>query len=254
MASFVFRRLIAAVIVLLAATFLMYMLVALSGDPLKELRESSAPNKLELMASLSQRLNLDVPPFFRYFLWLGGVGQCFVGACDFGVNVQGLPVVVLLQQAMGSTLQLVTGAQIIAIIVGLIVGITTALRQYSGYDYTITFASFLFFSLPIFWVAVLLKQYIAIGFNNWLADPLIGIPVMIGMSIVSGLLWMSLLGGAARRRWITLGVATASTLALLAYFEMSGWFTTPSVGIVGVSVTAIAAALGVTAVSVGLKD
>ncbi|MDJ0378392.1 ABC transporter permease [Cryobacterium sp. PH31-L1] len=254
MASFVFRRLIAAVIVLLAATFLMYMLVALSGDPLKELRESSAPNKLELMQSLSQRLNLDVPPFFRYFLWLGGVGQCFVGACDFGVNVQGLPVVVLLQQAMGSTLQLVTGAQIIAIIVGLIVGITTALRQYSGYDYTITFASFLFFSLPIFWVAVLLKQYIAIGFNNWLADPIIGIPVMIGISLVSGLLWMSLLGGAARRRWITLGVATASTLALLAYFEMSDWFTSPSVGIVGVSVTAIAAALGVTAVSVGLKD
>ena len=51
------------------------------------------------------------------------------------------------------------------------IGITTALRQYSGYDYGVTFLSFLFFSLPIFWVAVLLKQYLAIGFNDFLAGP-----------------------------------------------------------------------------------
>ncbi|MFC5929510.1 ABC transporter permease [Cryobacterium melibiosiphilum] len=254
MASFVIRRLIAAFFVLLAATFLMYMLVALSGDPLEELRQGNAPNKEQLMDSLSARLNLDVPPYLRYFLWLGGVSQCFVGQCDFGVNVQGLPVLTLLEQAMGSTLQLVTSAQIIAIIVGLIVGITTALRQYSGYDYTITFASFLFFSLPVFWVAVLLKQYIAIGFNNWLADPVIGIPVIIVISVVSGLLWMSFLGGAAKRRLITLGVATASTAVMLTYFELTNWFSTPNVGIVGVVVTAIAAALGITAISVGLAN
>ncbi|MDH6236139.1 ABC transporter permease [Cryobacterium sp. CG_9.6] len=254
MASFITRRLIAAFFVLLAATFLMYILVALSGDPLQELREGNAPNKIQLMESLTARLNLDVPPVFRYFLWLGGVAGCFIGQCDLGVNVQGLPVLTLLQQAMGSTLQLVTGAQIIAIIVGLIVGITTALRQYSGYDYSVTFASFLFFSLPIFWVAVLLKQYTAIGFNDWLADPQIGIPLLIGISVVSGLLWMSLLGGAPRRRLITLAVATVSTGALLTYFELSNWFTTPSVGIVGVAVTAIATAVGITAISVGIKD
>ncbi len=254
MASFVTRRLIAAVFVLLAATFLMYILVSMSGDPLKELRESSAPNKLELMEARTRLLNLDVPPFFRYFIWLGGIAQCFVGQCDFGVNVQGLPVNVLLQQAMGSTLQLVVSAQLIAIVVGLAVGITTALRQYSGYDYSITFASFLFFSLPIFWVAVLLKQYIAIGFNDWLAEPSIGIAVLIGISIVSGLLWMSVLGGTGRKRLTTLAVATVSTGALLAYLNLTGWFSTPSIGIVGVVLTAVAAALGVTAVSVGLKN
>lgn len=254
MASFVTRRLIAAFFVLLAATFLMYMLVAFSGDPLHDLRESNAPNKLQLMEARTKLLHLDVPPFFRYFLWLGGLSKCFIGQCDFGVNVQGLPVSVLLSQAVGSTLQLVTAAQLIAIIVGLAVGITTALRQYSGYDYTVTFASFLFFSLPIFWVAVLLKQYIAIGFNDWLADPGVSVPILIGLSIVSGLLWMSLLGGDTRKRLITLGVATASTAALLIYFNLSGWYSTPSVGIVGVSLTAVGAALGVTAISVGLKN
>ena len=56
-------------------------------------------------------------------------------------------------------------------LLGLVIGITTALRQYSGFDYSVTFLSFLFFSLPIFWVAVLLKQYVAIGFNDLLEDP-----------------------------------------------------------------------------------
>lgn len=254
MAAFVTRRLIAAFFVLLAATFLMYMLTALSGDPLKDLRESSAPNKEQLIEARTKLLNLDVPPFFRYFIWLGGVSKCFIGQCDFGVNIQGLPVTTLLSQAVGSTLQLVTAAQIIAIIVGLAVGITTALRQYSGYDYSVTFAAFLFFSLPIFWVAVLLKQYIAIGFNNWLRNPTISVPVLIGLSIVSGLLWMSVIGGNARRRVITLAVATVSTAALLVYFNLVDWFSTPSIGIVGVALTAIGAALGVTAISVGLKD
>ena len=49
-------------------------------------------------------------------------------------------------------------------------------------------------------------------------------------------------------------VATVSTGALLAYFNLTGWFSTPSIGIVGVVLTAVAAALGVTAVSVGLKN
>ena len=73
MASFIIRRLIASIFVLLAATFLMYMLVSLSGDPLGDLRASNSPNKDELMAARTKLLNLDVPPPLRYFLWLGAV-------------------------------------------------------------------------------------------------------------------------------------------------------------------------------------
>ena len=54
--------------------------------------------------------------------------------------------------------------------IGIAIGIVTALRQYSGFDYTITFFTFLFFSLPVFWVAVLLKEFVAIQFNDFLAD------------------------------------------------------------------------------------
>ncbi len=233
----------------------MYILVALSGDPLEDLRVSTAPNKQALIDARIDLLDLDVPPFLRYFLWLGGVlGLRGNGFFDLGVTVQNQPVNVLLAQAAGSTLQLVTIATVVAIFLGLTVGITTALRQYSGYDYGVTFLSFLFFSLPIFWVAVLLKQYIAIGFNDFLADPSIAWWVIAILSPVSGLIWTSIIPGNRRRRLITFGVATAATATVLTYMQVFDWFSYPHIGIVGVAVTLVGAAYGVTAISTGLRN
>lgn len=256
MATFVVRRLIASIFIFLAATYLMYNLVALSGDPLQDLRESSSPNKQQLIEARIQLLDLDVPPYLRYFLWIAGVvGLRGSGFFDLGRTVQNQPVNVLLSQAAGSTLQLVTFASVIAIILGLIVGITTALRQYSGYDYGVTFLSFLFFSLPIFWVAVLLKQYIAIGFNDFLATPQIVDWLVPVLAILSGLIWMSIIPARSwRRRLVTFGIATGATVAVLVYLDLSDWFSYPHIGIVGVVLTLVGAAFGVTAISTGLKN
>jgi peptide/nickel transport system permease protein len=249
MASFIIRRLIASIFVLFAATFLMYILTAISGDPLEDLRQGNAPNKAELIDARTKLLNLDVPPPLRYFLWLGGL---FRG--DFGVSIQNQPVNALLGNAISSTLTLVTTATIVAIILGITVGIISALRQYTGFDYSVTLMAFLFFSLPIFWVAVLLKQYGAIQINNWLADPTISIPVIIVVSLVAGLLWMSLLGGRWRRRLIVFGISAVATAAVMAYLSATGWFANPSLGIVVFSALALGIAFGVTAISTGLRN
>ena len=249
MASFIIRRLIASIFVLFAATFLMYILTSFAGDPLDELRQSSAPNKAQLMEARSKLLNLDVPPPLRYFLWLGAL---FRG--DFGVSVQNQPVNVLLSNAITSTLTLVTTATVVAIILGLTVGIISALRQYSGFDYSVTLVSFLFFSLPIFWVAVLLKQYGAIRMNDWLAEPTIAIPTIILISLIAGFLWMSLLGGKAKRRLIVFGSATVATAAVLIYLSATQWFADPSIGIVVYSASVLGIAFGVTAISTGLRN
>lgn len=255
MATFVTRRLIASIFIFLAATYLMYVLTALSGDPLQDLREGNAPNKEALIASRTALLHLDVPVFLRYFIWLGGIfGLTGRGFFDLGVTVQAQPVNILLQQAAGSTIQLVTISTIIAILLGIIVGITTALRQYSGYDYGITFLSFLFFSLPIFWVAVLLKQYIAIGFNDFLQRPNIPPLVIVALTIVSGLIWMSVLPAKTlTKRLITFGIAAAATAAVLIYMELTDWFRQPSITIVGVALSAVGIAFAITAISTGLK-
>jgi peptide/nickel transport system permease protein len=249
MASFIIRRLIASVFVLFAATFLMYILTSFAGDPLEELRQSSAPNKAELMEARTKLLNLDVPPPLRYFLWLGGLLRG-----DFGVSVQGQPVNILLSNAITATLTLVTTATVVAIVLGLIVGIVSALRQYSGFDYSVTLIAFLFFSLPIFWVAVLLKQYGAIQLNDWLADPTISIPVIVVVSLISGVVWMSLLGGRAKRRLIVFGLATLASVAVLVYLSVTQWFADPSIGIVVFSASALGIAFAITAISTGLRN
>jgi peptide/nickel transport system permease protein len=256
MASFVVRRLIASVLVFIAATYLMYLLVAYSGDPLEELIESNAPNKEQLIASRIRLLELDVPPPLRYFLWLGNIfGLRGNGFFNLGVSIDGRDVNAMLGQALGSTLQLVTIATIVAIVLGLVVGITTALRQYSGYDYSVTFISFLFFSLPIFWVAVLLKQYIAIGLNDFLQDGA-QVPwwLVAVAAVVSGLLWASIIPGSLRRKILTFGIALLSTGALGVYVNLTQWFLDPSIGIVGVVITAAAVAFGVPAILTGLRN
>lgn len=261
MATFIVRRLIASLFIFLAATYLMYILTALSGDPLEDLRTSTAPNKEQLIEARIKLLDLDVPPYLRYFIWIARIfglaglfGRSTTGFGDLGVTVQNQPVNVLLAQAAGSTLQLVTIATIVAIFLGLTVGITTALRQYSGYDYGVTFLSFLFFSLPIFWVAVLLKQYIAIGFNDFLEAPAIAWWIIPILAVVAGLIWMSILPGRGIRKLITFGVSALATAAILVYMELSDWFSYPHIGIVGLIITMLGAAYGVTAISTGLRN
>jgi peptide/nickel transport system permease protein len=58
---------------------------------------------------------------------------------------------------MGHTAQVILIAQIIALILGVAVGIFSAIRQYSVFDYTFTTVSFLGYAMPTFWLALLLQ-------------------------------------------------------------------------------------------------
>jgi peptide/nickel transport system permease protein len=236
---FIVRRLIVSFFVLLAATFIMYVLTANAGDPLQDLYQDQSPNRDQKIAARRERLNLNLPIPQRYLLWLGGAAKCVVplAKCDLGQNRNGQDVSTLLGQAMSATLQLVVTAALVAIILGVTVGIISALRQYSGFDYTITFASFLFFSLPVFWVAVMLKQYGAIKLNNWLADPVIPPAVIVIVSLLAGLFWMAIISGDRRRRLVAFLGGTGVTAAVLAFLSATRWFKEPGLGL-GVIVVA----------------
>ena len=112
MASFIVRRFLISILVLLAATFVVFVLVANAGDPRSALYESTDPGKANKIAAMTRNLSLDVPVIPRYFNWLGGVLGCFVGNCDLGNNVGGAPVIGGLTVAVGSTLRLVVFALI----------------------------------------------------------------------------------------------------------------------------------------------
>ncbi|MDN4615746.1 ABC transporter permease subunit [Leifsonia sp. F6_8S_P_1B] len=257
MASFILRRLLVSVLIIIAASFLMYMLVAYSADPLQDLRSSNSPNKTQLIAARVQLLQLDVAPPLRWLLWLGGVAKClipFANQCDLGSTISNAKVVDILPQALGSTVQLVTLALVLAILLGVTIGIVTALRQYSGLDNVVTFLSFFLYSLPAFLMAVLLKEFVAIGFNNFLAHPTIPWWVAVIIGVVAGLIWQSLIGGDRRRRLTTFAVATVATAGVLLLMSATNWFLVPGLGPVVMIILVAATVIGTTALIAGLQN
>mgnify|MGYP005812030191 CR=1 FL=1 len=255
MASYLLRRLGVSVLILLGASFLVYLLVAVSGDPLAEYRASNKPNKQQLMQARTALLHLNIPAPARYFVWLSGAVKCVVpGKCDLGKTIQGQPVTAALGSAIPSTLQLVTAAILLAIVIGIAIGIVTALRQYSGFDYAVTFVTFLFFSLPSFWVAVLLKEFGAIRFNDFLRNPTIGLTTTLVLALVGGAVWALIIGGSWRRRGITFVIAAAATAAVVVYLDASKWFLYPGLGPVLVVVFGAAVAVGMTVLIAGLQN
>ena len=256
MIRFILRRLLSTALVLLVVTFVLYLLLNVALDFFWDLRSSTSPNIAALYESRRRLLDLDTPAIVRYFKWLAGVGGCVVGQCDFGIAWKsGQEVTSLLQGAIANTVKLITASTLVAIVLGIVVGMVSAIRQYSGFDYFITFVSFLLYSLPVFWVAVLLKQYGAIDINNFINDPTLDswVPIIL-VCLGMGLFWMGALGGRGKRRLITFLAATLITFATVYYILASGWLQEPSIGIVGVVVIGAGAAIVMTFLSTGLKN
>ena len=224
MFAFIMRRLGTLGVILFGSSFLLYNLAAISGDPIGELRISTDPGAEAAIAELTRSLQLDVPPPLRYFIWLKGVLGVFVGKFTLGETRTSEPVAVAVFEAIPTTLRLVTTAVIVAIVLGIAIGIITALRQYSRFDYSMTFVSFLLFSLPIFWVAVLLKQFMAIQFNDWLAEPSIAPQAMAVIAAVIALIVASALGGDRKRYWKTFGfTAVGTVVTLTGLLQLNCW-------------------------------
>ena len=254
MLSYISRRLGISIMILFGSSFLVYNLAAFASDPLAELRLSNDDSAQQQIAALTRQLNLDVPPPLRYFLWLRGLLGVFVGNLNLGTTRDGLSVQSELAYAIPVTIRLVLVATITALLLGLALGIISALRQYSRFDYGMTFLAFLLYSLPIFWVAVLLKEFMAIQFNNFLSEPNIPITWMIGFSIFTGVFWSSLLGGERRRFWTVFGGAFATNFVILWAIDFTDWYLDPGLGPILIAFLSVGIAFGVTAISSGLSD
>lgn len=171
------RRVAISIPILLIGTFLAYLMVAGAGDPLAEMRIRPDVNP-EVLAAAARELGLDKPIVARYFDWLINFLQG-----DWGVSIaQGsasTPVFPKVMSAFEVTFKLVLGAEILAVLLGVAVGVLAAVKQYSIWDYAATTVAFLMFSMPIFCVAIVLKFYAIqinvvvkdLGLTEWLGNP-----------------------------------------------------------------------------------
>ena len=152
MLTFVIRRILISVPVLLAATLLIHLCLVLSGNPLDDLLQRNPRPSPQVIAQESHLLHYDKGFFERYLIWLKGL---FTGT--FGVSTRQLDIGSALGRALEVTLRMVIGAMILAVIFAVLAGVVSAIKQYTPTDYSVTFAGFLFLSMPAFWFAALLK-------------------------------------------------------------------------------------------------
>jgi peptide/nickel transport system permease protein len=102
-----------------------------------------------------------------------------------------------------------------------------------------TFVSFLLFSLPIFWVAVLLKEFMAIQFNDFLANPSIPPIAIFFFASTLGFIAAGFVGGARSQFFLVFAGAAIFVAALLSFASATQWFIEPSLGIFGVGFLAL---------------
>lgn len=249
MLRFLLRRFLTMLGILLVISFVLYGLLSLAMDPLDNLRQSTSPNKEQMIAARIRQLHLDESWVTRYFSWLKHI---LTG--DLGTAWQsGQPVAKLLPSAISTSVQLVAVATIISALIGVTIGVVSALRQYSAFDYVITFVSFVLYALPVFWVAVLLKQS-GINLNEYLRHPSPNYLLLGIVAVVAGLFWAGMIGGSLKRRAIIFASALVVTFGALAYVLATNWIANPQITIVGVLVVGLAALLASWVILAGRKN
>ena len=150
MLTYIIRRLLYSSVVLVLASFLVFTFVTVSGDPLAGLR--IAPNVSELtVQNVIDRKHLDDPVPKRYLYWAQDAVTNQFGS----TLLDNRPILPELWRVMKNTLQLVLLAQLLVIIFAVLIGVYSAIRQYSAFDYSMTTFSFLGLATPVFWLALM---------------------------------------------------------------------------------------------------
>lgn len=254
MLKYIFKRLGSTVLVLFGATLIAYIIVINSGDPLADLREIKDENVAYLMQERIDRMGLDDPWYTRYWGWLSGILGCFTGSCDFGVTMDGQSVTPLIIAAAEQSLRLVFVATMVAIVIGILTGIATAMRQYSLLDYVVTFFIFLFWSLPVFWAAVLAKEWLAIRYNDWMAEPTFTWTNILVIAALLAIIIPTVLGGDWTRRLITGAIMFAFVCAVLPWMNSVNFMAHPRLGAPIIIVASLVLAAGFTALIAGVRN
>jgi len=158
---FTIRRLLSSILVLIASSMMVFALAVASFNPLEPFVTRQPLPPPEFFAALRERYRLDDPFFVRYWDWLTGV---VTG--DFGLDNGGNAVGPELIGRLGVTARMVVAAMVLAVLLAVFVGVLTAVRQYKPEDYFFTFLTYVLIALPTFWFAALLKEFVAIQFND----------------------------------------------------------------------------------------
>jgi peptide/nickel transport system permease protein len=163
MIPFIVRRLLYSIPVLVAASMLIFFAVSTIGDPLAELKQNPLFSDVTEQ-KIRERKHLDDSIPVQYVYWIKSV---FTDQFGTPLLQPGEKIWTDLKRVIPHTLQLVLLAEVFALLIGVGIGVYSAIRQYSLFDYAATTVSFLGFAMPVFWLALILQILFTNIFLKW---------------------------------------------------------------------------------------
>lgn len=166
MLRYIIKRLLQAIPLLFGIATITFFIVHMApGDPMdffleQRYRQNIDPEVIEL---LRQKYGLDQPLHIQYVKWLGNLLQGDLGE-SFTYR---RPVSALMAEVIPYTLQLTILAVFFDALIGITLGIISAVKQYSVLDKTITLGSLILYSIPGFWLALMLVMVFSVNLG-WL--------------------------------------------------------------------------------------
>jgi peptide/nickel transport system permease protein len=185
MTRYIVRRILQAIPLLFLISIALFVLVNNLGDPLISFAGDRRRMRPEDRERLAHQLGLDQPLAVQYLIWLVGNDWMRVDVDGDGIGDeagvrQGVlrgdfsnsfgerrPVLDVITERIPNTLLLMISAEVVVLLFSLGIGIYSALRQYSLLDNVVTALSFIGYSMPIFWLALVLMYIFSVHFRRW---------------------------------------------------------------------------------------
>lgn len=184
MLAFILRRLFQSLLVMLAVALIAFAMFRFVGDPVNQLVSLDTPQ--EQVAQIRKSLGLDEPVVVQFARYIYNAARL-----EFGVSYQfRLPVIMLLGERAPATLELAFMSALFSLLVGIPMGVYTALRRDSWLAKLFQAVSLIGISLPTFLIGILLIYLFSVTLG-WLPSFGRGEVVKIGNWWTTGLLTLS---------------------------------------------------------------
>lgn len=182
MYKYILRRLFLLIPIVLIVSFIVFSLLYITpGDPAKIILGEKATE--ESVAQLRSEMGLDKPFFVQFFTYVKNIVFKF----DIGKSyVTKNPVTNEIMSCIPSTIKLAAASMAVAIVIGIPIGIISAIKQYSIFDNIMMILGLIGISMPVFWLGLLLILLFSVKFNVFPSSGFSSIRYMVLPAITLG--------------------------------------------------------------------
>lgn len=160
MLKYIGKRILIMIPILIGISLLVFFILTIMPGDVAVIQIGSSATE-ENVALWKEQHGLNDPFFVRYFKYIGGVLRG-----DFGSSWRtNLDVKMEFSQRISSTVILSVGALFLVCIIGLPIGILSAVKQYTMFDYSCILMTLLLTSIPAFWLGLVLMLFISLQLN-----------------------------------------------------------------------------------------